>query len=583
MNKRKLTSEEIEFLLDFIKPNLKIPPETAESVMMLTKKRFRKQLIDQLLYPEVIPDLKILLEKNYRESLIDPGTSVGILCAQSIGERQTQNSVSYDEDIIVKINNQVSKIKVGELIDNEIKEGIIYSDGEDSFIKKVDNIKVMTVSQDEKIEWKQVSEISKHPVNGDLIQVTTRTGRKVITTLSHSHLKKHNDSIVPILGSELKVGDRIPIIKTTPESLNNCSSVNISDYIEYDTIDDELIYLNRSNLRNTISMDGKFAWLLGAYLAEGNCTDYTVCITNINPEFEENVRLFCEFMDLSYRKTKKFGNTPTMPNTIYESISYHISSIILARFIKSLCNTGSETKKIPTFVYGASKKFIATFIKGYMDGDGNVSSGKNKEVRVHSICKELVEEFRTLCTYFGIFSTVSISKHNKNSTLYQLTIYGKEYITKFKDEIGSDLPYKKEHLNILTQKEDDCSSRVEKIPYHIGRHITKISSLLSLKGHSRTYSRYERYSDSIGRVTLGRFIQIFKEESERKQININDHLKYCLISYNSDIVWDEIVDISIIKESDYNYKYVYDFSVPGNETFALFSGIVVHNTLNTLI
>ena len=125
MNKRKLTSEEIEFLLDFIKPNLKIPPETAESVMMLTKKRFRKQLIDQLLYPEVIPDLKILLEKNYRESLIDPGTSVGILCAQSIGERQTQNSVSYDEDIIVKINNQVSKIKVGELIDNEIKEGII--------------------------------------------------------------------------------------------------------------------------------------------------------------------------------------------------------------------------------------------------------------------------------------------------------------------------------------------------------------------------------------------------------------------------------------------------------------------------
>ena len=79
----------------------------------------------------------------------------------------------------------MSKIKVGELIDNEIKEGIIYSDGEDSFIKKVDNIEIMTVSQDEKIEWKQVSEISKHPVNGDLIQVTTRTGRKVITTLSH--------------------------------------------------------------------------------------------------------------------------------------------------------------------------------------------------------------------------------------------------------------------------------------------------------------------------------------------------------------------------------------------------------------
>ena len=86
MNKRKLTSEEIEFLLDFIKPNEKIPPETSESVVMLTKKRFKKQLVDQMIYPEVITQLKVLLEKNYRESLIEPGTSVGILCAQSIGK-----------------------------------------------------------------------------------------------------------------------------------------------------------------------------------------------------------------------------------------------------------------------------------------------------------------------------------------------------------------------------------------------------------------------------------------------------------------------------------------------------------------
>ena len=52
---------------------------------------------------------------------------------------------------------------------------------------------------------------------------------------------------------------------------------------------------------------------------------------------------------------------------------------------------------------------------------------------------------------------------------------------------------------------------------------------------------------------------------------------------DSHIIWDKIIDIEIIKEKDYEYKYVYDFSVPGNETFALFSGIVVHNTLNTLI
>ena len=38
----------------------------------------------------------------------------------------------------------------------------------------------------------------------------------------------------------------------------------------------------------------------------------------------------------------------------------------------------------------------------------------------------------------------------------------------------------------------------------------------------------------------------------------------------------------IIEEKNYRHHYVYDFTVPGTESFALFSGIVVHNTLNTL-
>ena len=85
-SKRKLTEDEIESLLDFIKPNKFIPPESADSIVMNSKKRLRKQLIDQLVYPEVIPELKTMIEKDYRESIIDPGTSVGILCAQSIGK-----------------------------------------------------------------------------------------------------------------------------------------------------------------------------------------------------------------------------------------------------------------------------------------------------------------------------------------------------------------------------------------------------------------------------------------------------------------------------------------------------------------
>jgi len=63
-------------------------------------------------------------------------------------------------------------------------------------------------------------------------------------------------------------------------------------------------------------------------------------------------------------------------------------------------------------------------------------------------------------------------------------------------------------------------------------------------------------------------------------------LKYYEQLIHSDVVWERIVNLELVTESTYLDKYgkhVYDFSVTGNETFALLSGIVVHNTLNTLI
>jgi DNA-directed RNA polymerase beta' subunit len=49
-------------------------------------------------------------------------------------------------------------------------------------------------------------------------------------------------------------------------------------------------------------------------------------------------------------------------------------------------------------------------------------------------------------------------------------------------------------------------------------------------------------------------------------------------SLASDIVYDEIVNIEIIKD---NNQKVYDFTIPLTETFKTTSGIMVHNTLNT--
>ena len=92
--KRPLTSEEIDDILSFIQPNPNIPLETAESMCANAKKSFRKQLEGLETFPKLIPKLKRKLKKIFMESLIQPGECVGIITAQSIGEKQTQTNLN---------------------------------------------------------------------------------------------------------------------------------------------------------------------------------------------------------------------------------------------------------------------------------------------------------------------------------------------------------------------------------------------------------------------------------------------------------------------------------------------------------
>ena len=90
---RLLTKEEIEDILSFIKPQPAVPLDTAMSVVNMNKSKLRKQLQIPRIYPDMIPLLRAQIEKSYRSSMIQAGESVGVICAQSIGEKQTQTTL----------------------------------------------------------------------------------------------------------------------------------------------------------------------------------------------------------------------------------------------------------------------------------------------------------------------------------------------------------------------------------------------------------------------------------------------------------------------------------------------------------
>ena len=88
--KRALTPTEIDDIVYSIQHNEAIPSCVSETHVSSIRGRVRDQLSRVKVYPKVIPALKAQIVSQYEKSRLAPGESVGIVTAQSIGERQTQ-------------------------------------------------------------------------------------------------------------------------------------------------------------------------------------------------------------------------------------------------------------------------------------------------------------------------------------------------------------------------------------------------------------------------------------------------------------------------------------------------------------
>jgi DNA-directed RNA polymerase beta' subunit len=523
---------------------------------LLLNKRFNRNALEILLQTIILA---------YKRAIVAPGEMVGMIAAQSIGEPTTQMSNLFCEHIRCgKINKQTGKIsmvleQIGELCDRIIEENpqFTFNTGHENSVETLlddleDEYYIIGVDKYEKTHWNKISHVSRHPTNGDLVKVTTKSGRSTTTTLTHSHLIRDEvtQQVIPIKGSELKEKMRIPVAKYIP-----CEFVNESVLIG-----------NEERQLNHL-----FGWFIGAYLAEGNISSTNIVITNISDYYINNVtQIASEFGKLaSVRKYNgEYG----------PSVNTNFSHKILSKFILETCGTGSFVKRIPDFAFTAPNEFKAGLIQGYMDGDGNFQCDeKHHQIRSCSRSKQLSSDVALMLNYFGIFASITETK-TKGYQMYNVSVSAK-YSKLYEDNIGS-LVHKDKLMNIVKYIErndaHNLSDELDKIN-GLGHIIAKCGKVLKLPGQSRTYGRWAK-KDTIGRRTLQKYIEIF--EADQNSNLIAEELLILNQAANSDVVWDEIVHLEIIP-GDAN-EYVYDFTVPANQTFMLDSGIIVHNTLNSV-
>jgi intein/homing endonuclease len=564
---RVLTQDETNLLVSFVEYLCAgKKTEVAERITFNIRTALRAIVKKVKIYEYMIPHFCRKIKDEFEEARAKNGYMAGLTAASSIGEPTTQMSQSREDKIPLMIRYLDSEKtvywggEIGEIIDSILESDcgmIFHQEKSEVGIPFPDvEIYVHTVNQDtSKTAWKKVQEVSKHPANGGMIKIGTKSGRYVTTTLSHSHLSRSSTGvIVPVRGDQLKLGDFVPV----------CAKMEIVESINNLELEGKMYHL-----------DDTVGWLFGAYLSEGNVTSGQIHITNITSEFEKRCNVFASEYKGKVKKVTSYHPINGSKKS-YPGVTHCISGCTeLGRYLVEVCGHGSKNKHVPAFALFAPEEFVKGLIRGYFDGDGNVNADRQL-IMFHSISRDLIETMALLLNRFGIFGTIGVEKKESLNPLYSYRILRK-HASIYLEQIGSDHPDKVKGLEEIVaynNREDVHSQRedIDVIP-GVGQNISAVAKPLKLPGFSRTYKRYEK-KPYVGRETLKKYIKTFEEKSAA-----GPDFEILKIAAESDIIWDQITSLEILEDPD---EFVYDLGVSGNHTFMLQSGIFTHNTLNSV-
>ena len=519
-----------------------------------------------------------------------------------------EDSVTGDSEILIKENNKIKRTTIGHIIDQEIQNNWKWYNLTDHEIcGNPKSIEVLSMSKSGKIKFSKVSKFIRHLVNKKIYEVTTSTGRKIKATGDHSlfSLGEKGD-IVEIKTNNLSIGSYI----ATPRKLENnnkkkktinilnfphklartyFSGGNLKEFLQnhkkeikqlakdhgyknaqinkwfrlglipgkilsdLEALDISLTKLKGINWKfnhnskwipTEIELDVDLLTFIGLWIADG-CYDKNSIIMSVSSKEEQ---------DLVNKIANRFKFSTKIHSDNFSLMIHSGSLKYLLREILSL-KGNAYTKRIPQWVFDLSLKQIGSVLKGLFSGDGHVSK---KEIMMALSSRKLLDDVQTLLLQFGIILRIGKLRPDKtnNSTISTLRDW-----KLFKIHIGLLQEYKDNSLNLLCNKvSTHCTSDIIPLPLCLKEKMRNVSRKFN-------YRDYVLRNNNIGRNKLQDVCLIMGSDAE-----LSSGLK---ILVNSDIYWDKIREIKILEAEE---DYVYDLSVPENESFVA-NNIVAHNTL----
>lgn len=551
-----------------------------------------------------------VIKMKFNGAIVQAGEMVGLLSAQSLGETSTQltlNSVTGDTKILINQDGKNIVTNIGQWIDdklqNDEKNIQHIPANRTQYLELKEKVMIPSCDMQGNTGWHQLTAVTKHLPVGDLVKITTQSGRTVTATQAKSFLiwNDEKEELVRTNGSDIKVGDRVPVTNILSNDFKNTTHLNISDYLPKN----EWLYGTDYNTAKDYH---------GIYAEERE----RVNKHNKGKKKRDKTRIR---QTMSFSQTYRDGEMFTLPYNRYDSFT---ATFVTNKLSKTEIKTGYIYPKICLKVCSTIPEKIKLdedfgFIVGLYLAEGwatNTFIGiSNNDEYIQQLVYNWCDSIST--TYH---TTVTESKKFKNSKSTDMKIHSVTLARLFKKWINTGSSNKIVPPEAYTAPDSfvkglldgyisgdgtisktDGSITVSSVSEDL---ILGISNLMSRFGIFGRLSNRQSLKNNIGSKNIKRtyildiangFAQTFAQkiscshpdkESRLKTITLMKDYRYPTgkqYELENDIVLDTIKTLDYINNTDEtgNLINVYDVTVPSTLNFGVYNSLILNDTFHS--
>lgn len=328
------------------------------------------------------------------------------------------------------------------------------------------------------------------------------------------------------------------------------------------------------------------ARFLGYLISEGSSLKHAGQLRFVNEDItliEDFTKLTSDLWDLEVGK----GNYKL------KTVDLMIYSRPLQKIVEKLfglkIGSNSGEKIIPPQIFTAPTNIVSNFLASLIDGDGYICTTVD-EVGRHTAyveystkSKKLAEGILTLLLRLNIISFLKEKENfkdglkSKKEKYYSVIIYGIENLLRLRAFLPLRSKNKINKMDEITNWNIKPNPNVDLIPNSNGLIKKLVKALnINIKRVRKICPKLQAYYEERcegsreGLNEIAQFIiENFYLTTEAQSI-----LKTIILLANSDIFWDEIVEIETLDKKE---QWVYDLSIGGYHNF-IANNFVVHNS-----